>query len=117
MLDYIIVIPARYKSSRFPGKPLALIKGKTLLERVWDQCSKAAPKDKIYIATDNKKTYGFIAQDVEKVIPNIVDNNDFYKTMDYMAIMPFLVESIREQQKQIQTLKKIVLKLVLQRNQ
>ncbi len=59
MLDYIIVIPARYKSSRFPGKPLALIKGKTLLERVWDQCSKAAPKDKIYIATDNKKIYNY----------------------------------------------------------
>lgn len=59
---------------------------------------------------NNKKTYGFIAQDVENVIPNVVENNDSFKTMDYMSIMPFLVESIREQQKQIQTLKKVVLK-------
>ena len=33
MSKYVIVIPARYGSTRFPGKPLALISGKTMIER------------------------------------------------------------------------------------
>ena len=36
--SYILVIPARYKSSRFPGKPLANINGKTLIQIVWEKC-------------------------------------------------------------------------------
>lgn len=55
MLDAILVIPARYKSGRLPGKPLIVIKGKTMLERVWTKCSKAFDKKKIFIATDDKR--------------------------------------------------------------
>lgn len=51
-----IIIPARYDSTRYPGKPLTLIKGISLLERVW-RIAKACqqPIAGIYIATDNKR--------------------------------------------------------------
>ena len=52
-MNYILVIPARYKSTRFPGKPLVKIKGKTLLQRVYEQCLKAVDSDKIFVATDD----------------------------------------------------------------
>ncbi len=50
-----IIIPARYESSRFPGKPLALIMGKTLIRRVWERCVVAASEDEVYIATDDER--------------------------------------------------------------
>lgn len=49
----IIIIPARHASSRFPGKPLAIINGKTMIERVVEQCRKARGIDEIYVATDH----------------------------------------------------------------
>jgi 3-deoxy-manno-octulosonate cytidylyltransferase (CMP-KDO synthetase) len=49
------VIPARYSSTRFPGKPLALIKGKSLIERVWRQAAKSKTLDDIIIATDDAR--------------------------------------------------------------
>ncbi len=54
MLDSaVIVIPARMASSRFPNKPLAMIKGKTMIERVW-HIAKAVPHaNEVIIATDN----------------------------------------------------------------
>ena len=52
---YIVVIPARYQSSRFPGKPLAPIAGKSLIHRVWERCIKAWPEDLVYIATDDSR--------------------------------------------------------------
>lgn len=49
------IIPSRYKSTRFPGKPLALIKGKSLIERVWRQSKKAKYLDEVYVATDDRR--------------------------------------------------------------
>jgi 3-deoxy-manno-octulosonate cytidylyltransferase (CMP-KDO synthetase) len=49
----IIVIPARMQSLRLPGKPLIDINGQTLIQRTYNQCAKAFPKERIYIATDN----------------------------------------------------------------
>ena len=49
-----IVLPARYKSSRFPGKPLVNILGKSLIQRVWQQCCLAVPKCDIFVATDDE---------------------------------------------------------------
>lgn len=51
----IIVIPARYNSSRFPGKPLALIAGMPMIIRVANTCAKAIDKKYVYIATDDKR--------------------------------------------------------------
>ena len=52
---FLIVIPARYKSSRFPGKPLAKINGKSMIKRVWDICLQVADKNNVIVATDNRK--------------------------------------------------------------
>ena len=50
------IIPARYASTRFPGKPLALIGGKTMIERVYIQCIKSSLND-VIVATDNERIY------------------------------------------------------------
>ena len=52
---FIIVIPARYNSSRFPGKPLIKILGIPMLIRTYQQCLKVVSRDKIFIATDDKR--------------------------------------------------------------
>jgi 3-deoxy-manno-octulosonate cytidylyltransferase (CMP-KDO synthetase) len=51
----IIVIPARMASSRFPNKPLALIKGKTMIERVWRIGKAASCAREVLIATDDER--------------------------------------------------------------
>ena len=51
----IVVIPARYKSSRFPGKPLAILDGKPLIKHVYDLCVEAVGNGKTFIATDSSE--------------------------------------------------------------
>lgn len=55
MKNFAIVIPARYQSTRFPGKPLVNIHGKPMIQHVWERCCLAVKQDKVYIATDNYK--------------------------------------------------------------
>ena len=55
MKDYVVVIPARYNSKRFEGKPLANILGKTMIQRVYENCLQAVPKELIFIATDDNR--------------------------------------------------------------
>ena len=50
----VIIIPARYDSTRFPGKPLVKILGIPMIIRVANICSKVMGKDSVYIATDNE---------------------------------------------------------------
>ncbi|MDR2905684.1 MAG: 3-deoxy-manno-octulosonate cytidylyltransferase [Helicobacteraceae bacterium] len=52
-----IVIPARYASTRFPAKPLALIGDKTMIERAWLQASKSSLADRVIVATDDKRIF------------------------------------------------------------
>lgn len=54
-MKIIGVIPARYKSSRFPGKPLADICGKPMIYWVYNQAKKVKELDEVYVATDDKK--------------------------------------------------------------
>ena len=49
------IIPARWSSSRFPGKPLHLIAGKPLLLHVWERCRRARKLDSVIIATDDMR--------------------------------------------------------------
>jgi 3-deoxy-manno-octulosonate cytidylyltransferase (CMP-KDO synthetase) len=49
------IIPARYASSRFPGKPLALIGNKTMIQRVYEQAFKSISI--VYVATDDKRIF------------------------------------------------------------
>ncbi len=52
-MKFIAVIPARYASTRFPGKPLAVLGGKTVIERVYEQVKKVI--DDVYVATDDDR--------------------------------------------------------------
>ena len=55
MIDFLLVIPARYKSKRLPGKPLLDINGLPMIIRTFNQCCKAVPRSKILVATDDKR--------------------------------------------------------------
>lgn len=51
------VIPARYNSTRFPGKPLTDIAGRSMIERVYKQAKKCKLLSKIYVATDDERIF------------------------------------------------------------
>lgn len=54
--SFYVVIPARYASSRFPGKPLELIAGQPMIQRVWQQAQKSGAAE-LVIATDDQRIY------------------------------------------------------------
>ena len=54
-MKVIGIIPARYDSSRFPGKPLANILGKSMIERVYVQCKKTSSLSDVIVATDDER--------------------------------------------------------------
>ena len=55
MMKTVGIIPARYASTRFPGKPLALIAGVSMIERVYKQALKAGSLKKVIVATDDQR--------------------------------------------------------------
>lgn len=57
--NYYVVIPARYKSSRYPGKPLAMVAGKELVLRVHERCLRFFPASRVFVATDDDKIKEF----------------------------------------------------------
>jgi len=54
-MTFTAIIPARYASTRFPGKPLAVLGGKTVIQRVYEQVSKVLGE--VYVATDDERIY------------------------------------------------------------
>ena len=54
-MKFTVIIPARYASTRFPGKPLAMLGGKPVIQRVYEQASKL--QSPVYVATDDERIY------------------------------------------------------------
>ena len=54
-MKFMAIIPARYASTRFPGKPLAILGGKTVIQRVYEQVSTVL--DEVYVATDDERIF------------------------------------------------------------
>ncbi len=65
-MKYIGIIPARYASTRFPGKPLAELCHKTVVHRVYEQASKAL--DTVVVATDDERIYDAVESFGGKVV-------------------------------------------------
>lgn len=65
-MKFIGIIPARYASTRFPGKPLAEICGKTVIRRVYEQAAKAL--DTVLVATDDERIYDAVETFGGKVV-------------------------------------------------
>lgn len=57
-MNFIGIIPARYASTRFPGKPLAMIGDKPMIQRVYEQAKKAL--DTVVVATDDERIYNCV---------------------------------------------------------
>lgn len=53
----VAIIPARFESTRFSGKPLALLKGKPIIQYVYEQAVQAVLIESVFVATDDKKIY------------------------------------------------------------
>jgi 3-deoxy-manno-octulosonate cytidylyltransferase (CMP-KDO synthetase) len=61
-MNILGVIPARYASTRFPGKPLAMICGKSMIQRVYEQASKSNSLSRIIVATDDMRIFEHVEQ-------------------------------------------------------
>ena len=57
-MNFVGIIPARYASTRFPGKPLAILGGKPVIQRVYEQV--ATVLNDVYVATDDKRIYNTV---------------------------------------------------------
>lgn len=73
-MRFIAVIPARYASTRFPGKPLAMLGGKTVIERVYTQVSSIVSD--VYVATDDDR----IMQTVQEFGGNAIMTSPNHKS-------------------------------------
>ncbi len=51
----LVVIPARYASTRFPGKPLADLHGKPMIQHVWERCVASPGVERVLVATDDER--------------------------------------------------------------
>src|SRR5512140_96152 len=57
----VIIIPARWGSTRFPGKPLVSIAGKTLIQRVYERACTSRRADLTCVATDDERIFSHIS--------------------------------------------------------
>lgn len=67
-MKIIGIIPSRYGSTRFPGKPLANILGKSMIQRVYEQCKKCKALTDVIIATDDSRIYTHVLDFKGKVM-------------------------------------------------
>lgn len=67
-MKIIGIIPARYQSIRFPGKPLALISGKPMIQHVFENASKSTSLNEVIVATDDERIFSCVNNFGGKVI-------------------------------------------------
>jgi 3-deoxy-manno-octulosonate cytidylyltransferase (CMP-KDO synthetase) len=77
-VNIVGIIPARYASARFPGKPLALIADKPLIQHVVERCKKAKSLSEVVVATDDERIYSAAGKfcRVEMTSPNHPSGSD-----------------------------------------
>ena len=77
-MNIVGIIPARYASTRFPGKPLALIAGKPLIQRVVERCLLAKSLSRVIVATDDTRIFEAVQNfcDVEMTSPDHPSGSD-----------------------------------------
>jgi 3-deoxy-manno-octulosonate cytidylyltransferase (CMP-KDO synthetase) len=72
MTKFICIIPARFSSTRFPGKPLAILGGKPVIQRVYKQVKKVI--EDVYVATDDQRIYDAVEKFGGKVVMTSPDH-------------------------------------------
>ena len=78
-VSFLVVIPARFQSTRFPGKPLADLGGSPLIEHVWKRCCRAVDATDVVIATDDDRIAAVASEfgaTVEMTSPNCLTGTD-----------------------------------------
>lgn len=75
-MKFVGIIPARYESSRFPGKPLIDLKGKSMIQRVYEGANKSEMLDEVIVATDDHR----IVDEVEKFGGKVVMTSTKHST-------------------------------------
>lgn len=86
----MIVIPARWGSSRFPGKPLAPIAGVSLIQRVYQRAARSSRAAATYVATDDDRIFGHVLEFGGKVVR---PEGEFQSGTDRIAAALPLIES------------------------
>ncbi len=90
VLKIVGIIPARYGSSRFPGKPLLDLKGKTMIQRVYEGVTKSTILSAIIVATDDQRIYDTVIEFGGKVM---MTNPDHPSGTDRCGEVAELLES------------------------
>ena len=73
-MNTVVIIPSRYGSTRFPGKPLALISGKPMIQMVYERAKNAAMITDVVVATDDSRIYDMVNSFGGKVVMTSPDN-------------------------------------------
>jgi 3-deoxy-manno-octulosonate cytidylyltransferase (CMP-KDO synthetase) len=81
-MSAVILIPARWASTRFPGKPLAMIGGVSLIQRVYERARRARRVSAVFVATDDKRIADHVASFGGKVV---LPRGDFHSGTDRIA--------------------------------
>ena len=71
-MKFMAIIPARYASTRYPGKPLAILGGKTVIQRVYEQVKSML--DDVYVATDDDRIYNTVTDFGGKAVMTRADH-------------------------------------------
>ncbi len=74
-MKFIGIIPARYASSRFPGKPLAMINGVSMVMRVYGQAKRASCFSDVVVATDDERIFNHVHEEGGKAVMTSADHH------------------------------------------